>query len=252
MSSSDVQIKLRNALYQYDPTYGFELPTKTLDLPSISITSRARLDALIKYEKAHESLTMGTCRPFAWTGGPIVALQDRVALVAIDNGWWVTDVMSPGDHGPIRRTICAYQPWVNSRVAFCNKDSVVVEANAYCVHTGPTRVRIIEFRPFDARHRVYLPDLDSQHVSEKRPHPDAKFHRMTINIPPVVPFSASGTFEIELYPGGLAAALFIEPGTDHDRDSRSNVSQRCRTFIVVIDWKRGLVLGVSPPTSSTH
>jgi hypothetical protein len=250
VSTSEVQIQLRKGLFHHDPAHGF-ISAESIDAAAANdnnnndkaLSSRDRLDALIEAEKLHETFKLGVGKPLGYTHLFLNSIQQRHSFFLVPGGWMVSDLLAVEDKVLEQRTICEYEGGVDDRIAFCDLDHVVVESSVSFLGPGPGRCRIFTFEFFDSRHKSYVPG--SAGLSDKFPHPEAKYQSLTINLPASIPSGDFTVYRVEAYPGGLVSVLFAEPGNDYLRDSQSPFSQRCRTFLMVLDWKNGVPLGVS-------
>jgi hypothetical protein len=199
----------------------------------------SRLDAIAESERVYQTCELGACHFYPTMNRPIADIQDRIQFYVPSDTIALSDPMPLVPDRQLRLTEWDYFGYLGHRVAFSSADSVVVESFTTQRKIGGQWNRIISFAFYDARGQ---PSLVNQNRSHQ--HPDAKHTHLRIKIRAFAGPSSICLYQIRLHPGGLLSALFAEPRRNLDEYGLP-VPARCETHLMVIDWHKGVILGVS-------
>lgn len=206
------------------------------------MSDKSRLEAITEIERVYQTCKLGACHFHPTVNLPIACIQDRIQLYVPAHTLAVSDRMPLVPAGHLRRTEIT-DTIEGSRVAFCSADNAVVESHTIPMRLNGLMSRVFSFSFYDTRQESSHRE-DNARVP-RRSHPDAGYVTLFIATRAFVTYSSTCNFEVRLHAGGLLSAFFAEPVPNLRPNSSLIVSRRRETHLMVIDWHKGVVLGVS-------
>jgi hypothetical protein len=207
------------------------------------MSDKSHLEAITESERVYQTCELGACHFHPTMNLPIADIQDRIQFYVPSHTLAISDPMPSVPAGHLGRTEIPWDYLEESRVAFCSADNVVAESHTFPMILNGLDSRVFGFSFYDTRQDP------SRHQGNARvpwrSHPDAGYVTLWISTRAFVGYSSVCNYEIRLHAGGLLSAFFAEPGRNLERIECISVSGRRDTHLMVIDWHKGVVLGVS-------